>query len=434
MIEYLPLLLLLALLVLGVPVAFALVVSGVAGISLITSWSTAMTMMAMLPHRIVATYVLIAIPLFLFFGFLAERTGIITGTFDSAKKWVGRLPGGLGIATTSASGVFAAASGSSVSSCVVFGSLAVPEMRRAGYSKSISMGTVASAGLLASTIPPSLTLILYGMLSETSIIQLFTAGLVPGLLQLLVIILTIWLLYLIRRHHFPPDSSALRYSLGEKIRSMVGIWPLLSVAVAILASIYLGIATVTESAAAGVVVALLIVFIQRRATFAIILDAARRTVETTAMIMFILVGGLVFGTYVAMTDLATQAVATVSALPLSGPMVLLLLIPVFLLLGCFLDGASILVLTIPILMPIAVFYEIDPIFLGIYMTFCIELGALTPPVGINVYAVKGTVPDATLEETFRAVLPFFLMLLALLILLVFQPGLVTWLPEQMRLR
>jgi len=434
MIEYLPILLLLGLLVLGVPVAFALIVSGIAGITIITSWSTAMTMMAMLPHRIVATYVLIAIPMFLFFGFLAERTGIIAGTFESARKWAGRLPGGLGIATTSASGVFAAASGSSVSSCVVFGSLAVPEMRRAGYSKAISMGTVASAGLLASTIPPSLTLILYGMLSETSIIRLFTAGLIPGLLQLSVIILTIWLLYLIRRDHFPPDTGSLRFGFGEKVRSLVGIWPLLSVAVAILASIYLGIATVTESAAAGVVVALVIVLAQRRASFPLLREAARRTVEATAMIMFILVGGLIFGTYISMTNLATQAVATVSALPLSREMVLLLLIPVFLILGCFLDGASILVLTIPILLPIAAFYQIDPIFLGIYMTFCIELGALTPPVGINVYAVKGTVPDATLEEAFRSVLPFFLMLLALLVLLIFLPGLVTWLPGQISLR
>jgi len=427
--EYLPIAFLIVMLVAGVPVAFSLVAAGVLGITLVSDWNSATAMMAMLPHRIIATYVLISIPMFLFFGFIAEQTGIITGTFEAAKRWMGRMPGGLAIATTSAAGVFAAASGSSISSCVVFGSVAVPEMRKAGYSKSVSIGTVTSAGLLASTIPPSLTLILYGMLSETSVIKLFTAGVIPGLLQMLVIMLTVFGLYVWRRDQFPSGADVVPATLAEKFRSLAGVWPLLSVAVAILASIYLGVATVTESAAAGVVVTLVIVTVQRKLNGNLLWNAARRTAETTAMIMLILVGGLVFSTYIGMTSIAADAVEAVSALPLSASGILLLLIPVFLVLGCFLDGASILVLTIPILLPIAAHYKIDMIMLGIYLTFCIELGALTPPVGINVFAVKGVVPDVSLEEVFRSVIPFFFPLTGLLVIIVLVPELVTWLPN-----
>jgi tripartite ATP-independent transporter DctM subunit len=419
------------LLLLGVPVAYSLTVAGILGITMVSDWSAAFSMMALIPHRIIATYVLISIPMFLFFGYIAEQTGIITGTFDAARRWMGRLPAGLGIATTSAAGVFAAASGSSISSCVIFGSLAVPEMRKAGYSKSISLGTVTSAGLLASTIPPSLTLILYGMLAETSIIKLFTAGILPGLLQMLVIMLTLLVLFVLSRDEFPSGKDVLPSSWREKFLSLVGVWPLLAVAVAILASIYLGVATVTESAAAGVVVTLIIVTAQRKLNTALLWNAARKTAETTAMILLILVGGLVFSTYIAMTSIADEAVNLVSALPLSATGVLLMLIPVFLILGCLLDGASILVLTIPLLLPIAAYYKIDLILLGIYLTFCIELGALTPPVGMNVFAVKGAVPDASLAEIFRSVVPFFLSLTALLVVIVLVPEIVTWLPDML---
>jgi tripartite ATP-independent transporter DctM subunit len=429
--EYIPIAILLVLLLLGVPVAYSLTVAGILGITMVSDWSAAFSMMALIPHRIIATYVLISIPMFLFFGYIAEQTGIITGTFDAARRWMGRLPAGLGIATTSAAGVFAAASGSSISSCVIFGSLAVPEMRKAGYSKSISLGTVTSAGLLASTIPPSLTLILYGMLAETSIIKLFTAGILPGLLQMLVIMLTLLVLFVLSRDEFPSGKDVLPSSWREKFLSLVGVWPLLAVAVAILASIYLGVATVTESAAAGVVVTLIIVTAQRKLNTALLWNAARKTAETTAMILLILVGGLVFSTYIAMTSIADEAVNLVSALPLSATGVLLMLIPVFLILGCLLDGASILVLTIPLLLPIAAYYKIDLILLGIYLTFCIELGALTPPVGMNVFAVKGAVPDASLAEIFRSVVPFFLSLTALLVVIVLVPEIVTWLPDML---
>jgi tripartite ATP-independent transporter DctM subunit len=430
--EYIPIAILLVLLLLGVPVAYSLTVAGILGITMVSDWSAAFSMMALIPHRIIATYVLISIPMFLFFGYIAEQTGIITGTFDAARRWMGRLPAGLGIATTSAAGVFAAASGSSISSCVIFGSLAVPEMRKAGYSKSISLGTVTSAGLLASTIPPSLTLILYGMLAETSIIELFTAGVLPGLLQMLVIMLTLLVLFVLSRDEFPSGKDVLPSSWREKFLSLVGVWPLLAVAVAILASIYLGVATVTESAAAGVVVTLIIVMAQRKLNTALLWNAARKTAETTAMILLILVGGLVFSTYIAMTSIADEAVNVVSALPLSATGVLLMLIPVFLILGCLLDGASILVLTIPLLLPIAAYYKIDLILLGIYLTFCIELGALTPPVGMNVFAVKGAVPDASLAEIFRSVVPFFLSLTALLVVIVLVPEIVTWLPDMLK--
>ena len=430
--EYIPIAILLVLLLLGVPVAYSLTVAGILGITIVSDWSAAFSMMALIPHRIIATYVLISIPMFLFFGYIAEQTGIITGTFDAARRWMGRLPAGLGIATTSAAGVFAAASGSSISSCVIFGSLAVPEMRKAGYSKSISLGTVTSAGLLASTIPPSLTLILYGMLAETSIIKLFTAGILPGLLQMLVIMLTLLLLFVLSRDEFPSGKDVLPSSWREKFLSLVGVWPLLAVAVAILASIYLGVATVTESAAAGVVVTLIIVMAQRKLNTALLWNAARKTAETTAMILLILVGGLVFSTYIAMTSIADDAVSLVSALPLSATGVLLMLIPVFLILGCLLDGASILVLTIPLLLPVAAYYKIDLILLGIYLTFCIELGALTPPVGMNVFAVKGAVPDASLAEIFRSVVPFFLSLTALLVVIVLVPEIVTWLPDMLK--
>lgn len=427
--EYLPVLLLLVLLTVGVPIAYSLVLAGIVGITVVSDWTSMTALMAMLPHRVIANYILLSIPLFLLFGYIAEQTGIITGTFRAASRWFGTVPGGLGIATTSAAGVFAAASGSSISSCVIFGRLAVPEMRKAGYSKSLSLGIVTSAGLLASTIPPSLTLIFYGMLAEVSVVKLFIAGVVPGLLQMISIICVILILYMLRRDQFPSGRDTLPYSWTEKFHSLAGMWPLLSVAVAILGSIYLGIATVTESAAAGVAVALVIGTWQRTLSLTLFWTAAKRSAETTAMILLILVGGLIFSSYIAMTSIAGDAVKMVSSLPLSSTGVMLALIPIYLVLGCFLDGASILVLTIPVLLPIAAYYKIDLIFLGIYLTFCVELGALTPPLGINVFAVKGVVPDASLAEVFRSITPFFFMLLALLVLIVMMPDIVLWLPQ-----
>jgi C4-dicarboxylate transporter DctM subunit len=426
MTQYVGIFLLFVLLALGVPIAFSLAAAGTIGLIIVSDWNTAANLLLLLPQRIVTNYVLVAIPMFLLFGYIAERTGITNGTFAAAQKWLGWLPAGLALATSASAGVFAAASGSSVSSCAVFGKIAIPEMRKAGYNLAFSMGTVAASGVLAATIPPSITLVLYGMLSQTSIIKLFAAGIIPGICQLFITMTTIFVVAKLKPSLVPPCYEA---SWKERFSSISGIWPLFSVAVAILASIYLGIATVTESSAAGAMVALIIVTIQRKITIRALWEATILTCRTTAMILLLLVGGLIFATYTSLTSLAPGLVNIISGLTLSPKLLMLLLIPVFLFLGCFLDGSSILVLTVPLLLSISALLELDKIWLGLYLTICIDLGFLTPPVGLNVFVVKGTVEDATLEEAFKGIYPFFIPLVAFLIIIVLFPEIVTWLPN-----
>jgi C4-dicarboxylate transporter DctM subunit len=385
-IEYLPIFFFVVFLSLGTPIAFSLAVGGIIGILFTENLMTALNLLIMLPHRVVSNYVLAAIPMFLLIGYLAEASGLTAGTFRAAKKWFGRSPGGLAIATSISSGIFAAASGSSVSACAVFGKVAIPEMEKAGYNRSFNMGTVAASACLASTIPPSLALILYGMLSDTSVIKLFTAGIIPGICQMLVIIVTILFIVWFKPELFPASE---KFSWSEKIRSLSGIWPLLSIVVAILACIYLGIATVTESAAAGAFVTIVIVVVQGKIGWIEFWRAAVQTCRTTAMIMAILVGGTIFSTYVGMTDLAPKLVGLINSYSLSPKVIMLILIPIFLLLGILLDGSSIIILTVPLLNIIAEHFAIDKIWLGVFYTFVIDLGALTPPVGRS---VQGCVP------------------------------------------
>lgn len=416
----------LVLLVAGVPLAFTFALAGSVGIALTFTIDQTMNLLKLLPHRTVSNYLLSAVPMFLLFGYLAEVTGIAHGSYVAARKWFGTLPGGIGIATTVAAGMFGAASGSTVSATALFGRMSVPELRSAGYSKEAAIGCVAGAGLLAATIPPSIPLLIYGFLTRQSVIKLFAAGIVPGVLQVFLFSLTIMLMARFGKGIGPAEPAV---SWSERFLSIGGIWPIALVSLAILGSIYAGIATVTESAAFGLFCALLIMLVRKQLTFESLKDGAFRTVGTLVMVLAILIGGLIFSTFLVVSGVASDLGEAVGNLPIPAWGVIVLFILFYVVLGMFVDGLSMQVITVPVLAPIVVSLGYDLIWFGVLTTVMIEFGAITPPVGINVFVLKAQIPDATLEECFRGVIPFFFSIAVLIALLVGFPQIALWLPR-----
>ena len=418
--------LMLLLLATGVPIAFTLAFIGIIGLTALLGWEEAFQYGTILSIRSVANYTLAALPAFLFFGYLAERTQLATGLYRAAAKWLRFLPGGLYAATIVSGGVFGAASGSSVASCALFSRLAVPEMRRIGYDKNLALGCVAAGGTLAPTIPPSIALVIYAVLTQSSILHLFAAAVIPGLIQLGLLVLTSSTLSGINPKLAPKVQPS---SLREKFASLSGIWPILLVALAILGSIYGGIATVTEAASVGAIVGLVIVLVQRQLTKKIFKESLVQTTRISVMNFALLIGGALFSQFVTVAGLSKGIRDVILALPLSPTGIIIIIAFIYLVMGFFLDAMSILVITIPLLLPVFNTLGIDLIWFGVFATILIEIGTITPPMAINLFVVAQTADDASIGECVKGVLPFYIPLLILVGLLIVFPMLALWLPQ-----
>jgi len=417
------LVLLAVLLLLGMPIGFAMGLTGVVGIYAVGGVDTLMGIVAATPYRQSASWILTAIPLFVLMAEMLASSRITSDLFSAMNRWVGHLPGGLAIAGVLAAAGLGAVSGSSTAATAALSKSVAPELLRAGYSRGLAIGTVASAGTLAIMIPPSVIMVIYGILTETSVGQLFVAGIVPGLITAGAYAATI----VVWAKHVPGAAPrAQRYSWHERFVSLRGIWPMLVLFVLVIGGLYSGIVTVTESAAVGAAGAILLGFwFLRGQCWPALRAALARTVGTTAMIFTIIIGAHLFGYFMTLTGVPQALLSYVDGLGIAPWIIFSLMILVYLVLGCFMDQLAILVLTLPIVFPMILRFGYDPIWFGIVLTKTVEIGLMTPPMGMNCF-VASSISKIPLSQVFRGVTPFIGAELVTIALLISVPQLVLW--------
>jgi tripartite ATP-independent transporter DctM subunit len=417
-------LLLIALLALSVPVAASL---GVLGLLLSQIYSPVPLSLALgeVAWGASTSFILVAVPFFVLLGEILLRSGIAERMYGAMAQWVSWLPGGLMHANVGACSLFAATCGSSVATAATIGTVAVNLIERNRYNERIFLGSLAAGGTLGILIPPSINLIVYGVLTETSIPKLFLAGVIPGLVLAAAFMLTILIACLIRPSW---GGRRIETSWPARLRSLPDLVPPLAIFIIVIGSIYAGWATPTESAALGVVAALVLAACHRRLSLQSLRQAIEGTMTTTAMIMAILIGAYFLNFVIAVIGLTTQVSRFVTALGLSPAEMLFAVIVFYLILGMFMETLSMMVATVPIIAPVVIDMGYDPIWFGIVIVLLIETAMITPPVGINLFVVQGVRGRGEMRDVIIGAAPFVIALLAVLGLIVLLPGLATWLP------
>ncbi len=419
---------LLVLLFLRMPIGLAMTLVGAVGIALLNSPSAALHSLGAFPYSHAAVQAFAVIPLFVLMGNFAAVSGMGRDLYAAAYAWIGHRRGGLASATVLACAGFAALSGSSVASAVTMGRVSLPEMRRYSYDPRLATGVIAAGGTLGILIPPSTVLVVYALLTEESIGRLFLAGFLPGLLLTALFILIVMLLCAFRPEYGPPGE---RFSRRERINALAGAAPFLAVVIVTIGGIYAGVFTVNEAAAIGALLTMAHAIWRRRLGLAALTDALLQTVRTTAMVFLILIGAHIFSPFLALSRIPVNLAGMLTELALPALAVLVILMVAYLILGMFLEGFAMMVLTIPIVFPIITALGIDPIWFGIFMVIVLEMGLISPPVGINVFVVKGVAEDVPMGKIFAGILPFWWAMIVCLGLLIAFPQIALVLPNTM---
>lgn len=414
--------------VIGVPIFAALGVSSMVGMWLHSGISGFEAIPSIL-HRGLASYSLICVPLFILMGEVMARTSIGGRLFHLFFVWLNRMPGNLAIASVGSSAVFGAMSGVSVAGAATIGRFAIPEMLKRNYDPGLAGGSVAAAGSLALLIPPSIGFVLYGEMADQSIGKLFTAAIFPGLM--LTALMMIYLYVVIRlRPHLAPRVHQ-NFSWRDRWRALGRVWAALLIILSVLGSIYLGIATPTEAAGVGALSAIIVAVCYREMTLSMAIEILRSTMVTTAMILLIMVAALLFGYITTRLMIPQKLMLWVSNVEQSKWVIFLMVMVFLLVIGMFLDIVSVILITTPIVLPVVVGLGFDPIWFGVVMIIACEMAVITPPVGLNLYVIKGIAPELSLNAIIRGALPFVAVEgLAVLILVIF-PGIALWLPSLM---
>lgn len=374
---------------------------------------------------------LIAIPFFVLLGEILVRSGIAMRTYAALDRWFSWLPGGLIHANVATATMFSATSGSSVATAATVATVAMPQAERLGYDPKLFSGAIAAGGTLGIMIPPSINLIVYGFLTQTSIPQLFLAGLIPGLLLALAFLVVTALICSVR----PELGGARRlFPLAEMLRALVELLPIIALFTLIIGSIYRGWATPTEAAAVGVAGALLIAIATSGVTWAMIRDSLLGTVKTTAMIMLVVIGASFLNFTLAAAGLGRELEAFLAGLGLTPLGTLIVIVGMYIVLGFFIETLSLMVVTIPIIVPLVVEMGYDPIWFGILMIVLIEMALITPPVGLNLYVVQGARKSGSMTDVMLGAIPYALTMLAMAAALIALPALALYLPEALNSR
>ncbi len=419
----------LLLLALSVPVSFAMGFAGLGGFAYLWSLDHAISLSVITAYTKSNSFMLACIPLFILMGQIVFRSGLAKNLFSSMSKWLAGLPGGLAMAVTAASACFASVCGSSPATAATMGAMALPEMKKFGYSSILATGCVAAAGTLGILIPPSIPMVIYGIMTEQSIGRLFIAGIVPGIISAILYMLMI---YFRAKHNpriAPPGPSS---TLFEKVKSLSKIWTVMLLFIMVIGGIYFGIFTPTEASAVGAFVALIIGFAKKSLSRHNFLSALEETTRVTAMILAIIVGAVIFSTFMVTTGLPEAVAGFVANMSMNRYFILIGMLFVYLVLGCVMDVIGIIVLTVPLFFPIIMELGFNPIWFGIILTKMIEVSLITPPVGINCLIIKSVAgADVTVGQIFRGVGWFFVTdIIAIVILLIF-PQISLFLPDLM---
>ena len=419
-------LILLLLLAFGMPIGFGMILIGFAGFTYLASLSGAVNIMANIPYDAINNYDFCVIPLFFLMAAIFLVSGFGSNLFHLVYTLVGRIPGGLAVATVGACAIFAAASASTIATALTIGKVAIPEMNEYKYDNRLSCGCVAAGGTLGILIPPSGVLIIYGIITEQSITKLFIGGIIPGLILALSFILLIILWALINPSLAPAGP---RTSFKEKLKALKDSIEMILLLVLIIMGLIVGWFTPTEAGAAGAFGALLLSLLRKRLTLEKFKTAFLDTLYSAGMVFSILIGALIFNAFLAISTIPMELADAVTGLPLPPVVIMIVILLVYMGLGCFIDAFSMILLTIPIFFPVIRTLGFDPIWFGIITVLVVEIALITPPVGMNVYVIWGITEDVPMTDIFKGIMPFLVALVGLIILLIIFPSIVTFLPD-----
>jgi len=417
--------LLLFFLVIGVPVGIAMLASGFVGIVLSSGVETGLAMMQLIPFSSVASYKLVVLPLFLIMGEFAFYGELSQEGYNFMHKLFGHLRGGVTVATIGGCAAFAAVCGSSLATAVTMGTVALPEMRRYKTADSLAAGTIAAGGTLGILIPPSIGFILYAIVTEQSIGRLFLAGFIPGILLTFLFMITIYIITRINPNLSPP---APRSSLKEILIAGSRGWGIVVLFLIVLGGIYLGIFTPSEAAGIGAFGAFLLILFKKRLTWQNFLDSILGAGQTVGMIFLIIIGGFTFGYFLTLTGIPYMLASFVTGLPVDRYVILMLILVFYIVLGCIMDVVAGMIVTLPVFFPVIQTLSFDPIWFGVLLVIVMEMGLVTPPVGLNLFAISAVAKNIPMTTVMRGILPFIGALIVCLILVMLFPEIALFLP------
>ena len=419
----------LVLALLGLPLAFSFATVGFVGIILIKGLEQGLTVLGDAPYTWTTSYVLCAIPLFVLMGQFAFHSGISRDLYVAAYKWMGRLRGGLALATTLACTGFAACTGSSVAAGATMGTIAFPEMERFNYDRRLSTGCIAAGGTLGILIPPSTIFIIYGVMTYTSIGELFIAGIFPGLM---LSALFLGLIYVMCKRNPKLGPAGEPFPWKERFASLTGVWGMIALFLLVIGGLYIGIFAPSEAGAIGAIGAFIIALTRRRLTKSVFFTALRETAQITVFSLFVLVGAMIFSTFLTLTGLPGVLATWITSFDVPPFIILIFILIMYIPLGCVIDCLPMILLTMPIIFPIVTGLGFDPVWFGVLIVVVGELSLITPPVGINVYVVQG-VTKVPLEDVFIGIMPFAIVFVIGIAILVAFPQISLFLPGLMRM-
>ncbi len=407
-------------------VAMALV--GFVGFSALSGFDTGLSLFGMIPYSTGSFYTFSIIPLFVLMGQFAFHSGMSEDIYQSVHKWMGHLPGGLAMATIMGCAGFSAICGSSLATSATMGTVALPEMKKFNYHPGLATGSIAAGGTLGILIPPSIGFVIYGILTEESIGRLLMAGILPGVLLAGLYMLAIYIPCRLRPELGPPGP---RRDFKDKITSLKGTWGMLLLFGLVMGGIYMGVFTPIEAAAVGALGAFSISAMKRKMTLSILMKCLRDTLKTTAMIFLILIGAEIFTLFLGISMLPMRLASFIGSIEAPPHLILCGVLLLYVLLGCILDGIAMIILTIPIIFPVITALGFDPIWFGVLMVMVLEMGLITPPVGLNVFIIKGVAGEVPLKVIFKGVLPFLAASVVAIAILMLFPQIALYIPTRM---
>ncbi len=418
-------------LILGAHLGLAMSAVAIFGTAMIIGHDGALSLAGLSVYESAQNFDLSVIPLFVLMGTFASKAGISSDLFAAFNTWLHHRRGGLAHASIAACAAFGAVCGSSLATAATMGQVALPEMRRFGYSGKLATGSIAAGGTIGILIPPSVIMLIYGILTETSIGDLFLAGIIPGILLTVLFMITVVIVTKLDPTAAPATNNNPKLDITRS-SAFSKVWPTLLLFFIVIGGIYTGVFTPTEAAGFGAVGAMLIGALMRRLNWRQIGECLMDTVQTTSMIFLILIGAILFSAFLSLSGTPALMGDWVVGLSLSPLMTIALIVMIYILLGAFLDTMAMIILSVPIFFPIVMDMGFDPVWFGVLVVLVVELALITPPMGINVFVIKGISKDVPLAQVFLGVLPFCVALLAMIILVIALPQLVTFLPELSR--
>ncbi len=413
----------------GMPIGFVLALVGLMGMTYLSGVSIGISLLGRVPYSTTASTDMSVLPLFILMGALCFHSGMSREIYYTVYKWIGNMPGGLAMATIGACAIFAAVSGTSVATTATMGTVALPEMKRYRYDSALAAGCIAAGGCIGILIPPSVIMVIYGILTGQSIGKLLIAGFLPGVLEALVFMLTIYILCKRNPLLGPTGESA---SLASKITALRGTWAVLVLFLLVIGGIYVGIFTPTEAAGIGAFGAFVIALGRRQLTWKGLTASLGETGETTAMAFIILIGSMVLGYFLTATRLPFEVAKIVTSFEINRYIVLGLILVVYLFLGCIMSAMAMVIITVPIFFPIIMALGFDPIWFGVIIVIMCEVGQITPPVGISVFVIQGVAKTVPMYTIFRGIIPFLIADFAMVALLTVFPQIVLVIPNLMK--